>query len=303
MSTMNSDISPEEYKERPLYLEQRAIVDALSPKYGEGEARAMARIIFEQLKGWSPTDTAIRANEPVSEFLHQQILSVVERILADEPIQYIFGVADFYGMKLSVNPAVLIPRPETAELVDIIVKENTSKDLRVVDFGTGSGCIAIALARNLLFPEVTAVDLNPAALDTARDNAKRLFARITFVEADILALNESTPALLAGSFDIIVSNPPYIAESEKSAMEANVLLHEPATALFVPDSDPLRFYRSIIDYAVVHLSPSGTLYFEINPLFVNQLADMAAAKGFSAAIHLDSFGRRRFAVLKKKSEN
>ena len=244
MSTMNSDISPEEYKERPLYLEQRAIVEALSPKYGEGEARAMAHIIFEQLKGWSPTDIAIRANEPVSGFLHQQILSVVERILADEPIQYIFGVADFYGMKLSINPAVLIPRPETAELVDII-----------------------------------------------------------FVEADILALNESTPASLAGSFDIIVSNPPYIAESEKSTMEANVLLHEPATALFVPDSDPLRFYRSIIDYAVVHLSPAGTIYFEINPLFVNQLADIAAAKGFSAAIHLDSFGRRRFAVLKKKSEN
>ena len=162
MSTMNSDISPEEYKERPLYLEQRAIVEALSPKYGEGEARAMAHIIFEQLKGWSPTDIAIRANEPVSGFLHQQILSVVERILADEPIQYIFGVADFYGMKLSINPAVLIPRPETAELVDIIVKENPSKDLRVVDFGTGSGCIAIALARNLLFPEVTAVDLSPA---------------------------------------------------------------------------------------------------------------------------------------------
>lgn len=303
MATDSNDISSDGYKELPLYLEQRAIVDSLSPKYGEGEARAMARIIFEQLKGWSSTDMAIRANEPVSGFLHQQILSVVERILADEPIQYIFGVADFYGMKLSVNPAVLIPRPETAELVDLIVRENPSKDLRVVDFGTGSGCIAIALARNLLFPDVTAVDLSQAALDTARDNAKRLFARITFVKADILALNESTPAPLAGSSDIIVSNPPYIAESEKSAMEANVLLHEPAAALFVPDSDPLHFYRSIIDYAVVHLSPSGTIYFEINPLFVNGLADMAAAKGFSAAIHLDSFGRRRFAVLKKKSEN
>lgn len=303
MANDSNGVKPDGYKELPLYLEQRAIVEALSPKYGDGEARAIARIIFEQLKGWSPTDTAIRANEPVSEFIHQKIQDIVKRVLADEPIQYIFGVADFYGMKLSVNPAVLIPRPETAELVDTIVKENPAKDLRVVDFGTGSGCIAIALARNLSFPEVTAVDISQPALDTARDNARRLFARISFVKADILTLDKSLPEQLEGVFDIIVSNPPYIAESEKTAMEPNVLLHEPSGALFVPDSDPLRFYRAIMSYAGAHLSTSGKIYFEINPLFASALADMADAQGFSSEILLDSFGRRRFAILKKKNDN
>ena len=144
---------------RPLFQVVKNLCAELSPKYGDGEARAMVRIIFENLKGWSPVDMAIKATEPVSEYIMGKIDAVVARLMADEPIQYIFGNAGFYGMKLRVTPDVLIPRPETAELVDWIVDDNgTRKDVRVLDMGTGSGCIAIALKRNLPFADVTAID-------------------------------------------------------------------------------------------------------------------------------------------------
>lgn len=283
---------------RPLHLEVRDIIDQLAPKYGEGEARAMARIIFWHLKGWTAVDLAIKANEPVSDFIHSKIEATVARLMADEPIQYIFGQTEFYGMKLSVTPDVLIPRPETAELVDIIVSQNRDKDLRVVDFGTGSGCIAIALSRNLTFPNITAVDNSRKALAVAEANAKALHAAVDFVEADMLALDVSVPAALDTSFDIIVSNPPYIAEREKKDMDANVLLHEPASALFVADADPLLFYKAIMNYAYARLTASGKVYFEINPMFADELQREASDRGFSSTeILRDTYGKKRFAII------
>ena len=274
----------------------------LLPKYGEGETRALQRFMVEQLKGWTPVDLAIRQDDLVSDFILGKVNDTVNRLLHDEPIQQIFGCVDFYGLKLKVTRDTLVPRPETAELVDIIVRENDGRDLRVLDAGTGSGCIAVALALNLKFPEVTAIDISDGALAVARENARQLHVNVDFRKADIIALPESLPGM---QFDIIVSNPPYIAESEKPSLEANVLDYEPATALFVPDSDPLRFYNAILRAAATDmLVPGGRIYFEINPLFASKLLDNARQAGFAdAAVLRDSEGRNRFLTASKSLDN
>ena len=264
----------------------RGIVSTLTGKYGAGEAKAMARIIFENLKGWSAVDLAIKANEHPTKFIEGKIDSVVKRLLDNEPIQYIFGNADFYGMKLKVTRDTLIPRPETAELVDLIVKENNRKDLRVIDLGTGSGCIAIALSDR--------------ALSVARENAKALHCDINFVNADIISLAENHDTAIKGPFDIIVSNPPYIAENEKSGMDKNVTEFEPESALFVPDSDPLKFYKAELKYTETALSDGGRIYFEINPIYAEELKQLTEKSGFSdVELIRDSFGNERFLSASK----
>lgn len=246
--------------------------------YPASEVRWMVRIIFEHLKGYTPVDLVIKAQDPVSDFIAGKVSAVVNRLLAREPIQYIFGQAQFYGLKLKVTPDTLIPRPETEELVDMIVREAGERsDLRVLDIGTGSGCIAIALARNLRFPQVSAIDISPRALDVARENARDLRTRINFSCADALAL--TPPA--APAFDIIVSNPPYIARHEQADMDHNVLDHEPHSALFVPDSDPLVFYHSIARFALKALTPGGRIYFEINPLYAHDLSAFMQSCGWT----------------------
>lgn len=277
----------------------RAAKAALAARYPQGEAAMMVRIIFEQLKGYSPTDMIVNGQKPVSEFIQGEVSSTVDRLLAGEPIQYIFGTARFCGLDLKVTPAVLIPRPETEELVDMIVdRYGSDSDLSVLDVGTGSGCIAVSLARRLKFPTVEAVDISAAALAVARENAEALKVRVNFSEADALHL----PAPAAPIYDIIVSNPPYIAESERASMDDNVLLHEPPTALFVPDNDPLRFYTAISRYALKALRPGGTLWFEINPLFAAQMQSMLTGLGFdNVALSADAQGKQRFAVATQPS--
>ena len=208
----------------------------------EGEAQALVREILLRLKGYSNTDIAYHASDEATEYLSTHTADTVSRIIDGEPVQYIFGMAHFHGMELHVSPDVLIPRPETSELVDLIADHyRDTADLRVMDLCTGSGCIAIALSRELKFARVSAIDISEAALRIARQNASDLKALVDFSLMDIL--KAQVPA--AGEYDVIVSNPPYICESEKSGMEKNVLDHEPHTALFVPDSDPLLFYRHI----------------------------------------------------------
>lgn len=273
----------------------RQMRSIMGPALGTGEATAVSREIMFDLKGWDLTQLAIRDGDPVSDFTVGRALDAARRVAAGEPVQYIFQSAPFYGMRFKVTPATLIPRPETAQLVDLIVRRyGGSKDLRVLDIGTGSGCVAIALSRFLPFPRVTATDISAPALEVARENARTLKASVNFHQEDILA------AIPRGnSFDIIVSNPPYIAEHERASMERNVLDHEPASALFVPDSDPLLFYRAIIGYAESALAPDGTLYFEINPLYAAELAKLAASMGFTCDIVADSEGRQRFAILNR----
>lgn len=255
----------------------------------------MVRLIFCALKGWDAAGLIVNWDRPVSDYIVDKTRQIMARLEGGEPLQYVLGEAYFYGMDLKVTPAVLIPRPETEELVDMIVDANKRDDLRVLDVGTGSGAIAIALSRNLLFARVTALDISEAALDVARANAAALHADIRFVHEDIFRY-EPAP----DSFDIVVSNPPYIAESEKKYMQRNVLEHEPPGALFVPDENPLVYYSRIAAVAGRGLVPGGKLYFEINPLFASQLKAMLEADGYvDVEITEDSSRKKRFAYAVK----
>ncbi|MCM1504307.1 MAG: peptide chain release factor N(5)-glutamine methyltransferase [Muribaculum sp.] len=264
----------------------------LTPMYGAGEADAMTKIIVEDMLHYTPVDAVLRKDTTISAFMCGKIDKVVERLLSGEPLQYILGKARFYGADLRVTPAVLIPRPETEELVDIVVKEQGDKpDLKVLDLCTGSGCIAVTLARVLKFATVTGVDISADALEVAADNAHSSRVKVRWVLADVLTMLPSKSA----SYDIIVSNPPYVLESEKAEMEGNVLDYEPHLALFVPDSDPLEFYRPIADYASKVLAPGGRIYLEINPLSASSVADCLKSRGFKDVdIIRDISGKQRF---------
>ena len=234
----------------------------------------------------------MHGGDQVSDYIAGKVNEILTRVAADEPIQYILGEARFYGLDLVVRPGVLIPRPETEELVDIIVKENTGKDLRVLDLCTGSGAIAVALARSLAFAEVTAVDVSSEALSVARENVKRLRVSGDVVQGDVFRYEPEE-----GAWDIMVSNPPYVDESEKEGMEPNVLKWEPSLALFVPDDDPLKYYRRIAAIAVRGLAPGGRLYLEINPRHVEALEEMMRGAGAgSVRVVKDISGRDRFMI-------
>ena len=251
--------------EREQTVEQavRTIRTALRPLYPAGEVEGFIRIIFRHLLHYEPVDILLRKDTVLPGFIPDKIDKVVEELKKSRPVQYIFNEARFHGHDFYVDGSVLIPRPETEELVDIIVDENGLSDLSVLDAGTGSGCIAISLALALKFPEVTAVDISEKALEVARRNAAALNARnIDFVCCDMLDM-----PVEVGKYDIIVSNPPYIAESEKAGMDRNVLDYEPSGALFVPDDDPLRFYKALSRFGADALKPGGRLYFEINSRF------------------------------------
>ncbi len=264
---------------------QKKIRATLPLVFEEGEAHAAERLIFEDMMGLTPVDVAIAPERELPDFMEPKLDGALRRLRSGEPIQYVLGHARFYGLDLEVTPATLIPRPETEELVDLIVKRHGKRsDLRVLDICTGSGCIALAIARTLKFAQVTAIDLSAPALEVAQRNALRLHASIDFRQAD--ALNPDN--LPDRCWDIIVSNPPYVLQSEAADMDPRVLDHEPHIALFVPDSDPMRFYRSIETYASRHLAPGGMLYFEINPL--------CAAKFTGADLVNDIHGRKRFAI-------
>lgn len=275
---------------------RRQLRSKLTPKYGEREAAAMARATIQTLKGWSLEQlVASEDSFTASDYLLNRSNEIVSQLLDDMPLQYALGVAPFYGLSLKVGPGVLIPRPETEELVDLIVKENKNSDLEVLDLCTGSGAIALALARNLFFPSVTGIDVSPEALKYARENAEALKAKVRFDRKDIFSLS-----LPAESLDIIVSNPPYVDESEKADMEPNVLRYEPELALFVPDDDPLIFYRRISRLAIEALKPGGRLYFEINPRHARELLQLLEEDGFEEVnIIKDVHGKERFISAQK----
>lgn len=278
------------------YMKLRKIIthikSELEFKYGTRETGWMIRDIMEYLKGYSAVDIVLHGDEEVSLFMMAKIKKIIMRLLENEPLQYILGEARFYGHKFKVTQATLIPRPETQELVDMIVKENQQTDLSVLDIGTGSGCIAISLARALKFPNVKAMDISSGAIEVAKENAQNLKVKVDFIEKDMLQLDGMEDRC---TYDIIVSNPPYIAESESSGMDANVLDYEPATALFVPDDNPLLFYKAITDYACYALKTEGRLYFEINPRYVNELSKYISDKGFSEInVYKDMQARNRF---------
>lgn len=271
---------------------RRATVKRLGEVYPRGEAMWLWREMLMRIKGWGQVELAIKAGDEVSEYLQRKVEEVTERLLRKEPVQYIFGMAEFYGLQLKVTPDVLIPRPETAEMVDMIVKWADGRtDLRVLDLCTGSGCIAVALARNLKFAQIAAIDLSSKALAVAAENVKALKVKVNLNLGDALQLKDET----SPKYDIIVSNPPYIAESERASMDSNVVDHEPQMALFVPDSDPLRFYHAIARYAMTALVSGGVLYFEINPLYAIRLREELQQQGWDdVVIEADMQGLNRF---------
>ena len=280
-----------------VYQLNNNIIAQLQKVTDADEARAMARVIFEDVLGMPPVKVVLNRDVVLEPETVERVNGIVERVVAGEPLQYVLGSARFMGMTFKVTPATLIPRPETAELVDMIVKDCGRRDnLRVLDVGTGSGCIAISLARALSYPEVKAIDISDEALAVARENAQSLKVGIDFRHADALTLSTDEK----GIFDIIVSNPPYVADSEAAHMLPRVLDYEPHSALFVPDSDPLRFYRAISEFAVKSLTDDGALYFEINPLFANDMRSMLSAQGWREIDIIRDFrGKERFAVCRK----
>ena len=271
----------------------------LAQVYDEGEAKAVARMVYEVRYGLTLSDIYIGKDTQLSLDRQTELEEITKRLIEHEPVQYILGQADFCGRTFHVEPGILIPRPETEHLCRLITKHAAIgfPNRTILDIGTGSGCIAITLALDIPNSQVTAWDISPIALRVAKGNAQRLGADVTFQEVDVLTAPGS-PSLwrgMGGGLSLIVSNPPYICNKERAEMEQNVLAHEPHTALFVPDDNPLLFYRAIAQYGQSALKTGGSLYFEINPLYANPLREMLSTMSYhDIDIKDDQFGKTRF---------
>ena len=254
-------------------------IQALSSMYGEGEAESFFYLILEEKQQLKRIDLALHPDLVFSEEEIWVWNSILEQLKLEIPIQYLLGKTSFYGLDFEVNENVLIPRPETEELVDWIVsnvlKNGRSKSIKILDIGTGSGCIAVSLAKNLPNAEVFAIDVSEKALATAQKNAERNEIEVTFIEQNILEVLD-----LGQEFDIIVSNPPYVRNLEKEEIKKNVLDNEPHLALFVEDDDALIFYRKIAELAQKNLSNSGQLYFEINQYLGKEMISLLEELNF-----------------------
>lgn len=271
------------------------IQKSLEDNYPPQEIRSFTRLIMEHVCSIPPHKLLSDKDKELSNREKEEITGIVKRLLQSEPIQYILGKTCFYGYDFLVNPSTLIPRPETEELIDYILSDHKEEKLRLLDIGTGSGCIAVTFARERKGAEVIGIDISSAAIDTARENARLLQTEnITFIQADILSESQSEQ-MISGKFDLIVSNPPYIMEKEKDSMEKNVLGYEPGSALFVPDHDPLLFYRRIAQFGKKRLNPGGQLYFEINALLGKEMVGLVNDEGYKEIKLIpDLSGKDRF---------
>lgn len=267
----------------------------LQPYYTAEEVSALSRIVCCDLLGQAPTDYYLGKDIALSPKKEQELEDILQRLSRFEPLQYIEGRTLFLGREFWVAPGVLIPRPETEELVELMLKEIPA-DARMLDVGTGSGCIAISLAKELPDALVTAWDVSPEALSVARANARKLQSNVRFVECDVLACQVDE----VGLYDVIVSNPPYVTEAEKADMEPNVLQWEPSLALFVPDDDPLRFYRRIAVLGRDMLADGGRLYFEINRAYGREMVEMLRTMGYvGVRVEKDLSQNDRFVIAEK----
>ena len=273
----------------------------LTPLYDAGEAKAIVRLVLDECYGLSWADVLGGKVSELSANDQTELEKIMLRLEKGEPVQYIIGVADFCGRQFHVEPGVLIPRPETEELCRMVIEEREisqkgqSPLCEILDIGTGSGCIAITLALELPDAKVTAWDISDDALRIASANAKALGASVTFQHHDALDSSLFTLHSTLPKWDLIVSNPPYICRKEADGMDKNVLGYEPHEALFVPDDDPLLFYRAIARYATKALKPNGNLFFEINPLYADDLTRLLGEMlCYNAEILNDQFGKPRF---------
>ena len=274
---------------------------SLTPLYDAGEAQAIVRTVLDVEYGMTLTDIICGKVNELSSDEERNLEEIITRLQNGEPVQYVLGEADFAGRTFHVEPGVLIPRPETAELCQWIEEDVSSLEAderkQILDICTGSGCIAITLGLTIPNSEVTGWDISEDALRIAQGNVEMLKAgnvRIEYQDALMLPKAAEPDSALAKNWDIIVSNPPYICEKEKADMEKNVLEHEPSIALFVPDEDPLKFYRAIAEYASSALKSEGALYFEINPIYEKETREMLQSLGFKdIETKEDAFGKKR----------
>jgi release factor glutamine methyltransferase len=265
-------------------------LEKLTPLYDSMEAESFFNIALTELKGWKRIDLALQPDAVLSSDEIAQWNNVLVQLEEQKPIQYIFGKAYFYGLEFEVNENTLIPRPETEELVEWIIHENKHREqIKILDIGTGSGCIPISLAKNLPDVKLSAIDISVEALAVAKRNAVHNNTNVNFIHQDILTA-ESLPQ----SFDIIVSNPPYVRHLEKQEIKENVLQYEPHLALFVEDNDALLFYRKIALLAKGHLTPAGRLYFEINQYLGPETVQLLEDFGFKhVVLKKDIYGNDR----------
>ena len=284
---------------------------SLTPLYDAGEAQAIVRTVLDVEYGMTLTDIICGKVNELSSDEERNLEEIITRLQNGEPVQYVLGEADFAGRTFHVEPGVLIPRPETAELCQWIEEEVSSLDAddpkQILDICTGSGCIAITLGLTIPNSEVTGWDISEDALRIAQGNVEMLKARNVRIEyqdalmlpkaaeaAEAAEISEAAESSLSKGWNIIVSNPPYICEKEKADMEKNVLEHEPSIALFVPDEEPLKFYRAIAEYASSALKTGGALYFEINPIYEKETREMLQDLGFKdIETKEDAYGKKR----------
>ena len=246
--------------------------------YDEDEIKAIFLVVVAEKFGLNRTNYQLRKTDIVKEADKAEVLSILQNLKKHRPIQYILNKADFYGEVFQVNESVLIPRQETEELVDLIIKNHkSSQNLKIIDIGTGSGCIPITLSKHLNNALVTTIDISKEAIKTAQENAKNLKTQVQFINADIF---EWEYIFSDQHYNIIVSNPPYITPGEKQHMNQNVLAYEPELALFIEESAPLIFYDVISSFALKHLTPDGDLYFEINQYLGPEMKELMVKKGF-----------------------
>lgn len=261
----------------------------LSAFYGQGEAQAMTFMLLEDVCNLTKADVLVGKDDEMDEKQALELQYAVNRLMDGEPIQYVTGKAQFCGLTIGVRSGVLIPRPETEELVEVISKGNPTS---ILDIGTGSGCIALALKQRFPQAEVTAIDVSEEALMIAKENAERLGLDIHFLQQDILQAMPETH-----KFDLIVSNPPYVCKEERGQMEHHVLDYEPEIALFVPNNRPLLFYEAIISYAATALMDGGILAFETNRRYANEVGMlMTAARFCDVNIRKDLYNNERIVI-------
>jgi len=276
---------------------KQEFINALSGLYPSEEILSFFNLLSEKYLGLSRIEIALNPDQKVLEEDTILFEKAIYRLKEFEPIQYIIGETDFYGLQFLVDNNVLIPRPETEELVDWIIKESQDKSINILDIGTGSGCIAISLAHSLPKALVSGIDISEGALQIAKQNSQLNKVNVTFDKVDILNIEDK---ILEMNLDIIVSNPPYVREQEKSQIEPNVIKHEPVLALFVEDNDPLLFYRKIAQFSKKYLKKEGSLYFEINEYLSKELIIMLKTKGFNEIVlRKDIFGKARMIKCKR----
>ncbi len=270
----------------------------LTGSFNPNEIQTIKKYIVEAVLNVPYHQVFLNTHQKVNSEKGREVERIIAELLAGKPLQYAVGLAYFSDLVLRVTPSVLIPRPETEELVSLIVKENKVNSPTILDVGTGSGCISLALAKHIADAKVTGVDISSDALSVAKDNAAINKLSVNFFQVDILE-----PTALEGFyFDIVVSNPPYVTESEKEFMKRNVLDYEPHMALFVPDSDPLRFFRAIALLSIRCLSPYGWLWFEINEALGSEVVDLLKSIGYdSVELMYDFRGKPRFVKAQRQS--